>query len=168
LVTNYLTEKKQMDKVFALKSIDLFKQTFPNAIYDFDPLLMSCDIYFEDDISKTIDDYNGMLHNAFRIYSSNMSYPILDDTSIEHIKTSESPQLIVVHKNQLQVMAKLKTLFTNLSVIPDQKNMLISFLDKNKRAVIIILGENDAKIKEGIKLLKNQKEIDPKKLWVGF
>ncbi len=168
LVTNYLTEKKQIDKSFAFKSIALFKQTFPNAIYDFDPLLMSCDIYFEDDVSKTIDDYNGLLHNTFRIYSSNMSIPVLDPSSLENIKTSESPQLIILHKNQVQVMTKMKTLFNNLVTLPDQKNMLISFLDKNDRAVIILVAENNLKIKEGIKLLKTQKEINPKKLFVTF
>lgn len=168
LATNYVNEQKQIDKAFAFKCIELFRQTFPNAIYDFDPLLMSCDIYFEGDASKPIDDYNGLLHNTFRIYSSNLSYPVLDPISLESIKTSDLPQVIILHKNQAAVMAKMKTLFKNLTTLPDQKNMLVSFLDKNNRAVIILLGENDAKIKEGIKLMKAQKEINPRKLFVTF
>jgi hypothetical protein len=168
LATQYVNEGKQIDKAFAFKCIELFRQTFPNAIYDFDPLLMSCDIYFEEDASRPIDDYNSLLHNTFRIYSSNMSIPVLDPISLENIKTSELPQLIILHKNQAAVMAKMKTLFKNLISLPDQKNMLISFLDKDKRAVIILVAENDAKIKEGIKLMKTQKEINPKKLFVAF
>ena len=59
-------------------------------------------------------------------------------------------------------------MFKNLVNLPAQKNMLVSFLDKNKRAVVILIAENKAKAIEGIKLLKSQKEINPKKLWVKF
>ena len=59
-------------------------------------------------------------------------------------------------------------MFKNLVNLPAQKNMLVSFLDKNKRAVVIVITENKVKAVEGIKLLKTQKEINPKKLWVKF
>ena len=71
-------------------------------------------------------------------------------------------------KNQLQTLTKLKLLFKNLINLPPHKNMLISFLDKNKRAIIIVIAENKIKALEGIALLKTQKEINPTKLWVKF
>lgn len=168
LTEQYINDTKQIDKAFILRTIQLFKETFPNAMYDLEPLLMTADIYFEDDSIKIINDLQGKLHNTFRIYSSNTSIPIIDNTSLQFIKTSKETQLIVIHKNQLQNLAQLKLIFKNLISIPPEKNMLISFLDKNKRAIIILVAENKAKALDGIKLLKTQKEIDPKKWWVKF
>ena len=76
--------------------------------------------------------------------------------------------VIILHKNQLQNLAKLKLIFKNLVALPNHKNLLISFLDKNKRAVIIIVAENKEKAIEGIKILRAQKEINPKKWWAKF
>ena len=168
LVEEYVNSKKQMDKAFILKAIELFKQTFPNALYDFDPLLMTTDVYFEDDETKEIDEIQTTLHQTFRIYSSNTSIPMGDKESLAMMKSSKETQVIIIHKNQLQNVAKLKLIFKNLVNLPVQKNMLVSFLDKNNCAIIIIVAENKTKAIEGIKLLKTQKEINPKKLWVKF
>ena len=129
---------------------------------------MTSDLYFEDDVTKEIDELQTTLHQTFRIYSSNTSIPMMDKVSIDNIKNSKETQVIIIHKNQLQNVAKLKLMFKNLVNLPAQKNMLVSFLDKNKRAVVILIAENKAKAVEGIKLLKSQKEINPKKLWVKF
>ena len=129
---------------------------------------MTSDLYFEDDVTKEIDELQTTLHQTFRIYSSNTSIPMMDKISIDNIKYSKETQVIIIHKNQLQNVAKLKLLFKNLVNLPTQKNMLVSFLDKNKRAVVIVITENKVKAVEGIKLLKTQKEINPKKLWVKF
>ncbi len=168
LVEKYVNNKQQMDKEFVAKAVVLFKQTFPNVQYDFDPLLMTTDIYFEDDISKDIDDMQSLLHSSFRIYSSNTSIPINDKQSLDMIKNSKETQLIIIHKNQNQNLEKLKSIFKNLTAIPPQKNMLIGFQDSHKRAIIIVVAENKSKAIEGIKLMKTQKEINPKKLWIKF
>jgi hypothetical protein len=168
LTEQYVNEKKQMDKAFVLKAIALFKQTFPNALYDYEPLLMTSDIYFEDDATKELNELEFTLHNTFRIYHSNTSIPINDKMSLDNLKTSKETQIVIIHKNQLQNLAKLKLVFKNLATLPPNKNMLVSFLDKTQRPVIIIIAENKEKAKEGIKLLKIQKEINPKKLWVKF
>ena len=168
LVEQYVNNKQQIDKAFVLKAIDLFKQTFPNALYDFDPLLMTTDVYFEDDVAKDIDDIESVLHHTFRMYSSNTSIPVSDKESFENIKHSKETQVIIIHKNQTQNLDRLKLIFKNLVNLPAQKNMLISFLDRNQRAVIIIVAENKEKAIEGVQLMKTQKEINPKKLWVKF
>ena len=168
LTENYLNENKQIDKTFILKAIELFKQTFPNALYDYEPLLMTSDIYFEDDTTKEINELEFTLHNIFRIYHSNTSIPITDKLSLHNLKSSKETQVIIIHKNQLQNLAKLKLVFKNLVNLPVQKNLLVSFLDKNNRAVVIVIAENKSKAIEGVKLLKTQKEINPKKLWVKF
>ena len=168
LVEHYVDNKQQIDKEFILKAIVVFKQTFPNALYDYEPLLMTIDVYFEDDVANEINEMESVLHSVFRIYSSNTSIPIGDKESLDNIKQSKGTQVIIIHKNQLQNLVKLKLIFKNLATLPPNKNMLISFLDKNKRAVIIVLAENKEKAKEAIKLLKTIKEINPKKLWVKF
>jgi hypothetical protein len=168
LTEQYINEKKQIDKSFVLKAIALFKQTFPNALYDYEPLLMTADIYFEDDVTKELDEIEFTLHNTFRIYHSNTSIPISDKISLDNLKTSKETQIIIIHKNQSQNLAKLKVLFKNLGALPPNKNMLVSFLDKTNRPVIIIVAESKEKAKEAIKLLRTQKEINPKQLWLNF
>ena len=168
LTEEYVNNNKQMDQSFVLKAMGLFKETFPNAPYDFEPLLMKTDVYFEDDSANIINDMENTLHSTFRVYSSSTGVPLSDKENILSIKKSKETQVIVLHKNQLQNLAKLKLIFKNLVALPNHKNMLISFLDKNKRAVIIIVAENKEKAMEGIKNLKAQKEINPKKWWVTF
>jgi hypothetical protein len=129
---------------------------------------MTTDVYFEDDVTKEIDEIQSSLHQTFRIYSSNTSIPVNDKESLDNVKHSKETQVIIIHKNQLQNLTKLKLIFKNLVNLPAQKNMLVSFLDKNKRAVVIVIAENKAKAIEGIQLLKTQKEINPKKLWINF
>jgi hypothetical protein len=168
LTEQYVNSKKQIDRTFILKAIDLFKQTFPNAAYEFEPLLMTADIYYEDDVTKEIDEIEFTLHKTFRIYKSHTSIPIIDNVSLDNIKKSKDTQIFIIHKNQLQNLAKLKLIFTNLTSLPPHKNMIISFLEAKGRPVIIIVADDKRKAIEGIKALKNQKGIDPKKLWVAF
>jgi hypothetical protein len=169
LIEQYLNQNRFIDKEFILKSIDLFKQTFPNAVYDIEPLLIKVDVYFDADTDQERQKISGILNNTFRIYSSNTSTPINDKISLNNIKQSQETQFIVIHKNQVKNMALLKPLFKTLATLPaNKKNLLISFLDKNKRAVFIIQAENETKLKEAIFLLKKQKEIDPKKPWIEF
>lgn len=168
LTSQYLEEHKPMDKAFVLKAIDLFKQTFPDALYDIDALMMRSDLYFEDDISETVDGMINTLDNTFRIYMSNTSIPIDDPASIENIKNSEHTQVLVIHRNQAKNLKLLKTLFPELKKLPKQTNMLVSFLDEKNRPVIIVLAENATKANEGISLLKKKGKIDPKQLWEVF
>ncbi len=168
LVEQYVDDKKQIDKAFILKAIELFQKKFPNAQYDFEPLLMTTDVYFENDASKEIGEIESSLHRVFRMYSSNTSIPIGDKESLSMMKNSKKTQVIIIHKNQLQNLTKIKLIFKNLVSLPPNKNMLVSFLDKDSRAIIIVVAENKTKAIEGIKLMKTQKEINPKKWWVTF
>ncbi len=168
LVFVYVEEHKPMDKAFVLKAIDVFKKTFPDALYDIDAAMMTSDSYFEDDSTEVIDGLRNTLYSTFRIAMSSTYIPFKDKDAQENLKTSEQAQLVVIHKNQMQNLALLTTQFKNLKELPKQKNMLISFLDKNSRPVMIILAENQAKAMEGITLLKAQKKINLKKLWVSF
>lgn len=168
LVVEYLDAHKSMDGEFVSKAIAIFKQRFPDAIYDIDALMMQSDAYFEDDHESVIDPMINTLHSAFRIYMSNTSIPIDDATSIDHIKSSEQTQAFIIHKNQAKNLKLLKTLFPELKKLPKQPNMLASFLDRKSRPVILIVAENAAKATEGILLLKKKGKIDPKQLWETF
>ncbi len=168
LITEYLDTHKQMDRDFVGKAIAVFKQTFPDALYDLDALMMQSDAYFEDDHETVIDPMINRLHSSFRIYMSNTSIPIDDAASIENIKSSEHTQVFIIHKNQAKNLKLLKTIFPELKKLPAKENMLISFLDEKGRPVIIVVAENATKADEGILLLKKKGKIDPKQLWEGF
>lgn len=168
LITQYVDEHRQMDKAFVIKAIDSFKRTFPDALYDIDAAMMTSDAYFEDDVTEVVDDIRNQLYSVFRIAMSSTYIPFNDKDAQENLKTSEQAQLVVIHKNQVQNLALLKARFKNLKDLPKQKNLLISFIDKDKRAIMIIVAENQAKAIEGIELLKTRRKIDPKQLWVSF
>jgi hypothetical protein len=167
-VREYLTAHKAMDRDFVSKAISIFKQTFPDALYDIDALMMQSDAYFEDDAETIIDPISHLLHTTFRIYMSNTSIPIDGPVSIENIKHSEHTQVFIIYKNQEKNIKLLKTLFPGLKKLPKEANLLVSFLDEKNRPVIVILAESAAKAREGIELLKKQGKIDPEKLWQGF
>ncbi len=168
LTTQYVDEHQQIDKAFVLKAIDIFKHTFPDALYDIDAAMMTSDSYFEDDVTEVIDEMRNKLYSTFRIAMSSTYIPFNDKDAQESLKTSEQAQLVVIHKNQVQNLALLKAHFKNLKDLPKQKNMLITFIDKNSRPIMIIVAENQTKAIEGLKLLKDQKKIDPKRLWLVF
>ena len=167
-VQEYLNAHRQMDGKFVEKAIAVFKQTFPDALYEMDALMMQSDAYFEDDHESVIDPMINTLHSSFRIYMSNTAIPIDDPSSIENIKGSEHTQVFIVHKNQAKNLRLLKTLFPKLKKPPKQPNMLAGFLDEKNRPVIVVVAENAAKAREGILLLKKKGKIDPKQLWVAF
>lgn len=168
LVKEYLGTQRQIDKSFVTRAIEVFKQTFPDAPYDYDALMMQSDAYLEDDHESVIDPIINTLHTTFRIYMSNTSIPIDDAASLENIKRSEQTQVFILHKNQAKNLKLLKILFPEIKKLPVQKNMLVGFSDSNSRAVIIIIAENAAKAHEGILLLKKKGKIDPKQLWQPF
>lgn len=168
LVKDYLDAHKQMDSDFVLKAVAVFKQTFPDALYDTDALMMRSDAYFEDDHESVIDPMINTLHTAFRIYMSNTAIPIDDAASLENIKNSEQTQVFIIHKNQAKNLKLLKTLFPELKKLPSKGNMLVGFLDKSSRPVIIVVAEDATKAHEGILLLKEKGKIDPKQLWEAF
>lgn len=168
LITQYVDEHRQMDKAFVIKAIDSFKRTFPDALYDIDAAMMTSDAYFEDDVTEVVDDMRNQLYSVFRIAMSSTYIPFNDKDAQENLNTSKQAQLVVIHKNQVQNLALLKARFKNLKDLPKQKNLLISFIDKDNRAIMIIVAENQAKAIEGIELLKTRRKIDPKQLWVSF
>lgn len=168
LVKEYLDAYKQIDRPFVSRAIAVFKQTFPDALYDLDALMMQSDAYFEDDHETVIDPMINTLHTSFRIYMSNTSIPVDDAASLENIKNSEHTQVFVIHKNQAKNLKLLKTVFPELKKLPVKENMLVSFLDRNSRPIIIIAAENATKASEGIQLLKKKGKIDPKQLWEAF
>lgn len=128
LVEEYVDSKKQMDKAFILKAIDVFKEHSLMLSTILKPLLMTSDLYFEDDVTKEIDELQTTLHQTFRIYSSNTSIPMMDKISLDNIKHSKETQVIIIHKNQLQNVAKLKLMFKNLVNLPTQKKHAGEFL----------------------------------------
>ncbi len=168
LVQEYLDAHRQMDRDFVEKAVAVFRQTFPDALYDIDALMMQSDAYLEDDHESVIDPMINTLHSSFRIYMSNTAIPIDDAESIENIQNSEQTQVFIIHKSQAKNLKLLKTLFPEMKKLPKQPNMLVSFLDEKNRPVIVVVAEHATKAQEGILLLKKKGKIDPKHLWVTF
>lgn len=168
LVQDYFSTHKQMDRNFVEKAIAAFRQTFPDALYDLDALMMQSDAYFEDDHESVIDPMINTLHSSFRIYMSNTAIPIDDAASIENIKRSEHTQVFIIHKNQAKNLKLLKTIFPELKKLPAKQNMLVGFLDEKNRPVIIVVAENATKANEGILRLKKKGKIDTKQSWEAF
>ena len=77
LVENYLDSNKQLDRTFIYRAINIFKQTFPNAIYEYEPNFINTNLYFETENELEVNNLQAYLHNYFRIYSSNTLYPCL-------------------------------------------------------------------------------------------
>ncbi len=169
MVKNYLDSSKQIDRQFIHNAVSVFRKTFPNAIYTYEPLLINTDVYFDTENELEINELKGYLHNAFRIYSSNTIYPLLDNNNFSFIKTSTETQLIFVYKNNSKVLLKLQQQFAKLKTLPlTKKNTVVSLIDKNNRAVIIVFAQSLHQCKEAVKLLKTEKTFTPQKWWCEF
>jgi hypothetical protein len=165
LVNEYLLEKKQIDKQFIDKSISLFEAQFPNSIADYSILLNRVSIYNDAETDQERNDLMNNIGQYFRIYSSNMSTPILDNYSLESIKNNTDTQLIVINNNHKKNLDQITKMFPELSKIKKNiygRSFLAAFYDVKKRPVFVLSVKNNQELIENLKQMKAKKHFDLK------
>lgn len=164
LVSEYIVSNRQMDQEFINKAIDLFGATFPNSITDYGILLNRVSIYSDADDGNSIDQVMNAVGNYFQLTNSYFSSPILDPTALEHLKTGDQTQLIIIDRNHEVTFKALKKFFPELSKVKMTTNKIYAFFDEKKRPVIVLTASDKSNLDLLLKEMKAKKYFDQTKI----
>lgn len=164
LVSEYIAANRQMDQEFVNKAIDLFGKTFPNSVTDYGILLNRVSIFNDADDGPAIDEVMNGIGKYFQLTNSHFSSPILDPTALEHLKTGNQTQLIIVDRNQEATLKELKKLFPELSKMKMTANKIYAFFDQKKRPVIILIASDKTNLDMLLKEMQAKKYFDQTKI----
>lgn len=164
VVEEYVSNNKPVDRDFVNKAIDLFAAAFPNSLTDYGILLNRVSIYNNAETGPAIDEVMNLIGSYFQMTNTNFSSPVLDPTAIEHMKTGEQTQFIVLDSDQEATIRELKKLFPELSKVKMEPNKVYSFLDKQGRAVIVLYVTDKANMEMLLKEMKTKKYFDKTKV----
>ncbi|MFT3911376.1 MAG: hypothetical protein QM737_18280 [Ferruginibacter sp.] len=167
LVEDYINKHKQIDKQFIDNAIELFARKFPNSISDYGILLNNVSIYSDAETKAERNDLMNTIGEQFQLSSANLSTPILDNTSLELLRTSTQTQLIVIDKNHKNNFNALKNVFPQLSGINSgniTNTTLFSFYDNANRPIIVLYTAENTGIKNLVNKMKTLKYFDTKNI----
>jgi len=165
MVARYINEGKQLDKIFVDSSVTLFEQHFPKAIYDYRNLLNNVMIYTDAKDHEQFMSIISSVQQYFTMHTSNSTYPIADEQSMQRIDNIAGSQLFIVHTNHNENFSILKNKFPQLKSVSLQKEGVISFFDDRKRPVIIINVNSITTLDKALAVMAAAKEIDPDKIF---
>lgn len=163
LVSEYLQTQRPIDSVFVEQAIDLFAKKYPRALADYSIILNNIVLYADSERRSEREALKNTLGKYFQTSRYNFSSPILHEYSIEYIKTSKSPQLIVIDRNQDSTISELKKILPELEDIvrgPQAQNYIAAFYDRSKRPVIIVCVTSSKMLDKAFHLLKERKYLD--------
>ncbi|MCC6702453.1 MAG: hypothetical protein IT221_13070 [Fluviicola sp.] len=166
LVESYMDGEKVIDQAFVDQAIALFGKTFPNCARNYADLLNACSIYLdvENDVNVEIDEFMATASNYFQFSNTNISSPITDPISLEMMSNNSKTQFIVITQDHSTIFKKIKKQLPELKKVPFKQNSLISYTDKNGRAVIILIAANKTELENLLQKMDAEKYFDENKL----
>lgn len=160
LVKNYLETDKAMDSVFYKKAADIFKVTFPTAIYEYNNLFSSTSMYCDGvtfmskNVKKTVRQY-------FKLNQLDSYTPISSEIDL---KTISNTVLVFVSNeqgNQLSALIKRSPmLLNNRTELMNKNNFVFTALDAEQRAFIIFKADKIEIVSALLDKIKKQKLIN--------
>ncbi len=163
LVSEYLKAQQPIDSVFVERAIELFGKSYPRALADYSIILNNMVLYSDSEDRGEREALRNTLGKYFQSSRYNLSSPILHEYSIEYIKTSKSPQLIVIDRNQDSTISELKKILPELEEIlkgQQAENYIAAFYDRSKRPVIVVRIAGGKMLGKAFQLLKEKRYLD--------
>lgn len=164
LVASCINERKTIDSTFVNKAIDLFAQTFPQSVNDYNILFNKTHVYSNAETDADRNGLNNIVRRNFRISSMMSMTPIDDPFTLENIKTSAYTQLIIVHRNHAETFKKLTSIFPQLSGYlkgKKDKAFIVAFHDLAKRPIIIISANNNSEVSQALTRMQKNRYMNP-------
>ncbi|MBP7556548.1 MAG: hypothetical protein KA821_09795 [Chitinophagaceae bacterium] len=163
LVREYLGAGRAIDSFFVERAIGLFAKNYPRALTDYSILLNNMVLYSDSEGRMEREALKNELGKYFQSSRYNLSSPILHEYSIQYIKTSNSPQLIVIDRNQDTTIRELKKILPELETIlkgQQAQNYIAAFYDQSKRPVIVIRVADSRMLDKAFRRLKERRYLD--------
>jgi hypothetical protein len=157
---------KVINQDFVNQSIELFGKTFPNCSRNYADLLNACSIYLdvEKDVNVEIDEFMATASNYFQFSNTNISSPITDPISLDMMANNQKTQFIVISQNHQATYKKVSKMLPDLKKVKFKQNSLISYTDKNGRAVIVLIAANKTELENLFQKMDAKKYFDENKL----
>jgi hypothetical protein len=159
LVKLYIDNFKTIDRSFVKKAISIFETEFPDAAYEFNNLFNQMNFYTDANSSEQYRNIKNTLNRYYRVSGCHSSYPIADPQSLDMANKSSGTQLFIIHTNKTQNFSELKKIFPELNTVDESGESIISFIDKNKRPVVIVNVKDDTRIDAAFKKMTEIKKI---------
>lgn len=159
LVKLYIENFKTIDRSFVKKAITIFEEQFPDAAYEFNNLFNQMNFYTDANSTEQYRSIKNTLNRYYRVSGCHSSYPIADPQSLDMANNSNGTQLFIIHTNRSQNFDALKRIFPELSSVNESEESIISFIDKQKRPVVILNVDSDTRIDAAFKKLTEMKKI---------
>lgn len=161
LVKLYVDNYKTIDKGFIRKAISIFEEQFPDAAYEFNNLFNQMNFYTDANDNEQYRNIKNTVNRYYRVSGCQSSYPIADPQSLDLANTSSGTQLFIIYTNKTQNFGELKKIFPELGTVDESGEGIISFIDKNKRPVVIVNVNDDTRIDAAFKKMAEIKKISP-------
>ena len=161
LVTDYMRQNKTIDQAFVNDAISIFEKKFPKAIYDPNILMTETLFYTKVDSREQKVD---LAKTWRKYYESGWFYNNMENDFSQILATKNLTKVFLVDsddsKNELK---KINEKFSDLNAVTPEDH--IDFLKDDATASVVIIINTDVKtnFEKALKLLKEQKAIEPGK-----
>lgn len=149
LVTDYVSQKKAIDRNFIDNYIKIYDENFPNWINELENIMA-----YRYVISENQDDFN-LIRKTFWYRSSEENDTEITENSIEKMQKSPLTKVIIVSKNNNEKLNLIKNKFAQLKNwnFKSDKDFSYKILLEDK-SQLIILNQKKATIETLIKTIK--------------
>lgn len=166
MVKEYISANRQLGSAFVQRAITLFSNRFPAAYKNYQNLMNKVNIYTDAETQQDFGNINGVIRKYYRVTSSYGSYPIAE--SMQQLEQATGTQFFLVYKDHTANYKLLYDKFPELKKYTPQQEGVISFFDKDKRAVIIVNVKNKSRIDAGMMRMAKAKEMNETQVFVSI
>lgn len=168
LVDSYLQAHRMIDSNFVAQAIDLFGKRFPRSIHEFGILMNKVNLYCDGETSAERSKIMRPFREAFTMTSTNLSSPVLDPVSIDHLKNDPGTQVVILDRNIDETLPRLAEIFLQLKDVPARLapggDYLVNFIDDQQRPVMVLIARSRDGVANLVKFMTSVKYLEPTNL----
>lgn len=164
LVTDYLARGQRIDRAFAARAIEQFRQTFPDAPFRFDTLFREIVLLADGEVvhsGELMDEFRG----RFRVSSIYAFEPIDGAESMASFDGRRSPLIVGVGASRLgQLVAlelKLPSLVDRMKALEEEPGEALLVGSEAGRAVVVMKLAGARSIPRAVEALRKMERLDP-------
>jgi hypothetical protein len=159
LVKGYIDNFKTIDRRFINSAITIFEQQFPDAAFEYNNLFNKMNLYTDAADNEQYRSIMKLVNRYYRVSSSNSSYPVTDARSLDMATNSAGTQFFVIHSDHKKNFEALRNIFPELVAASETAEGIISFIDKNKRPVVIMNVNDITRVEAAFRKMAETKKI---------
>jgi len=160
LVVSYMDEGKSIDRAFVDQSLEIYEETFPNALNEYRSLFQT---YY---LLTDVEDHHKLPGFIMKNIASPLMYelgaPIMDDENMGKLISYDFAKLLIITRENESTFNYLNNKIAALKKFKDldlESDFILSFHDADGKAYIIMNLHSIERFEPALKVLKEQKAI---------